>query len=392
MASEPRRLMFVEGNVDGTIGGSFFSLLFLVAGLDRGRFHATVVFAAENPLIPRFRAAGAEVVVIRPTAPYIAPSSLLRPVAKAVNFVRGFHGEPRRLARELKQRRIDLVHLNNSIIRNHAWMVAARRAGIPCITHERGINAAFPARAHYLGRRLDAVICISQAVRDNFQSLGLGDLRMHTILNGLDPGEMKVRQPADEIRAEFGLTPGRRVIGMVGTIRYWKGQDVLVRAVAALRERFPDIACLLIGTASPDDGSYERQVKAQIAELGLERHVIITGYRSNVADYVNALEIQVHSSTLPEPFGRVLLEAMALRKPLVASRGGAVPEIVDEGVTGLMFTPSDHADLARGLQELLIAPERARAMGEAGYRRLVERFGIDRNVAETQKLYESLLG
>ena len=116
----------------------------------------------------------------------------------------------------------------------------------------------------------------------------------------------------------------------------------------------------------------------------------MTGYRSDVADCVNALDVMIHASTDPEPFGRVLLEGMALRKPLVASRGGAVPEIVVDGETGLLFEPGDADDLDHALGDLVGNTGRRNRMGEAGYRRLIDEFGLDRNVERTQNLYRSL--
>lgn len=391
MATSAQRILYVEGNVDGTIGGSYYSLLFLVAELDRARYQPIVLFASSHRLVPRFEAVGAKVIVRKPMGPLVLPGPL-RLVAKAVNLWRGAVAEPRRLAELLRREKIALVHLNNSIIRNHPWMVAARMARIPCMTHERGINPSFPQRATTLAKGLDAVICISRAVHDNFQSLGLGHLKLVTIHNGLDPAEMKVtRDPAD-IRRELGLTPKGRLIGIVGNIKPWKGQEVVIEAMAQLKERYPDLVCLLIGDNSPDDAAYRQRIADQIREQGLDGRVVITGFRLDVANYVNALDVQVHASVNPEPFGRVLLEGMALSKPLVASGGGAVPEIVLDGQTGFLFQPGNAASLTGRLDALLADPRMAAAMGAAGRRRLETEFSIEHNVRATEGIYRTVLG
>jgi len=161
MATAAKRVLYVEGNVDGTVGGSYFSLLYLVCNLDRARYEPIVVFAADTALLPRFHAAGIR-TLIRPLPPAVRLRGPLgRLLAKGVNFWRGMVAEPLRLAALLRRERIALVHLNNSIVRNHSWMVGAMLAGVPCITHERGINERFPLRARLLARRLAAVICIS---------------------------------------------------------------------------------------------------------------------------------------------------------------------------------------------------------------------------------------
>lgn len=385
------RILYVEGNVDGTIGGSYYSLFYLVAGLDRGRFEPIVVFATDNSLVPRFNAAGVRTMIRRPPQPTVMRSAIGGIIAKAANFIRGWMLEPARLAALLRSERIALVHLNNSIVRNHSWMVAARLARIPCITHERGINPRFPFRARLLARRLAAVVCISRAVHDNFVANGLASLRLVTIHNGLDPAEMRVTRSTAEIRAELGISAQARVIGIVGNIKPWKGQEVVIRAIARLRDRFPDLVCLLIGDTSPDDSAYRAQILGQIADAGLAGRVLVTGFRRDVANYIAALEILVHASVNPEPFGRVLLEGMALHKPLVASNGGAVPEIVVDGGTGLLFTPGDSESLAARLLVLLEDAERLERMGNAGYQRMSSEFTIAHNVRTTQELYDEVL-
>lgn len=389
--SRPRRVLYVEGNVDGTVGGSFFSLLFLTSGLDRNRYQPLVVFCADNAIIPRFRAADIETRVILPRPALTLPTPVGRIAAKAGNFLRGFVLEPWTLARLLRAEGVELVHLNNSIIKNHVWMIAARLAKIPCVTHERGINPRYLARAQMLARGLAAVICISDAVRANFVERSVSGLNLVTIPNGLDPAEMHVQCSPEDVRRELGLAPDRPLVGMVGNIKPWKGQEVVIRAIALLKRQFPGIVCLLIGNTSPESADYHRRILALVEEFGLADNIIIMGYRREVADYVNAVQVLIHASILPEPFGRVLLEGMALRKPLVASRGGGVPEIVVDGVTGRLYRPGAPDHLAECLAQLLHDRAAASRMGEAGYNRLCTRFSIDRNVSATQELYDHIL-
>jgi glycosyltransferase involved in cell wall biosynthesis len=385
-----KRLLYVEGSDDGTIGGSHFSLLFLVSGLDQMRFQPLVVFATENGLLPRYHASGLRTLIV-PFGRVRHSGRMGRLFAKALDFCRTYLVLPRRLARILRRERIDLVHLNNSIGQNHAWMLAARLAGVPCITHERSLRRDFIARDRRLARKLDAVICISSAVRENFIALGLGDLPLVTIFNGLDPAQIQATRTSADVRAEIGVAPDARLIGIVGRIVPWKGQEMVIRAMGLLREEFPDLECVLIGDFSPNAVTHRERLAALTRELGIASRVHITGFRKDVANYINALDIQVHASIDPEPFGRVLLEAMALSKPLVASNGGAVPEIVMHEHTGLLFEPGNPAALAAALRTLLADRPRAAAMGAAGRARLLAEFSVHRNIEQTQALYERLL-
>lgn len=393
----PRRILYCEGNVDGTIGGSFYSLLFLVENLDRTRFHPIVVFHRDHVLIPRFEASGADVHVIAPSPPlrlrtdvwrWAAP--LAKVLQKAINAWRGMIGEGLRRALFLRRHRVDLVHLNNSILRNHPWMLAAWLTRTPCVTHERGINPFYSREARFFARRLRAIICISGAVRASLVERRVAHQRLVLIHNGLDPSGIRPSVPGGAIRARHGIPPSASVVGMVGNIKEWKGQDVVVRACGRLRARLPNLYCVLVGDTAEGDLAYRRQLEDLVRERDLQQHVIFAGYQPNPADYMNAMDVVVHASTLPEPFGRVLIEAMALGKPLVASRDGAVTEIVAEEASGLTFAPGDDADLANQMYRLLTDTNFAATVGENARRRVSEKFDIRRNVEKTQALYEDI--
>lgn len=386
--SSAKRILYVEGNVDATVGGSYFSLLYLVSGLDRKKYEPIVVFAAKNDLMARFESRGIRTIVRPLLPPVTSVHRLGRVPVKIINFSRGWLIEPFRLAALLRRERVSLVHLNNSIIKNHAWMIAAYIARVPCITHERGINPRFLPRAIFLARSLKAIICISGAVQNNFRALGLEKLALVTIHNGLDPTEMRVTRSPINVRTELGLDESCRLVGMVGNIKEWKGQEVVVRAMAKIRQEFPDVVCLLIGDTSPADEAYRNRLATLIEQHQLGSRVLITGYRKDIPNYINALDVQVHASIEPEPFGRVLLEGMALAKPLVASDGGAVQEIVIKGETGMIFRAGSADELASCLEQILSNPQDAAKMGEAGLRRLLSQFSIDQHVAAVQRIYD----
>jgi glycosyltransferase involved in cell wall biosynthesis len=395
-------VLFCETNPDGTIGGSFYSLLYLVKGLDKTRFAPLVLFQRSHGLLDAFRAAGAETIVWEKPRPFRfaphlpGPLALAMPlvlaVQKGMNVFRVLLWPTVLRVLFLWRRRVDLVHLNNSILRNHDWMLAARLLGRRCISHERGINEHYPPLARYLGRGLDAIICISEAVRTTMAAAGADFGNLRTIHNGLDPAEVRPKVPAAAMRARLAIPPGADVIVMLGNLKVWKGQESVVRAVDRVRRSRPLVRCLFVGDTAAADRPFEEGLRRLVAELGLESNVVFAGYHPNVADLVLLADVVVHASILPEPFGRVVLEAMACRKPVVASLAGGVTEIVDHGRTGLLFPPGDDQALAAAILELLGDPDRAVRMGEAGYARLLERFNISRNVEATEATYDLVLG
>jgi glycosyltransferase involved in cell wall biosynthesis len=394
------RILFCENNVDGTVGGSYYSLLYLVKGLDRTRYRPTVVFYSDHILVPAFRQAGADVLIWSRSAPYSLGASgrgglkalarLLAPVRKALNFARGFVVEGLTRAWFLKRNGFDLVHLNNSILQGHDWMLAARLTGTPCVSHERGINEYYPRAARYFGSGLGAIVCISDAVRTTMERQGADFGNLVTIHNGLDPEALAFRTSPEALRREWALADDTPVVVMVGNIKAWKGQETLVRAIDRVRRTHPSVRCLLVGDTSPLDRSYDATLRELIASLGLTEHVLFTGFQRHVADFMRMADVVVHASVAPEPFGRVILEAMACRKPVVGSRAGAIPEIIEEGETGLTFPPGDAEALAAALERVLADPAGARSLGDRGYDRLIARFHIAQNVQATERVYEGL--
>jgi glycosyltransferase involved in cell wall biosynthesis len=399
--ARPTRILYCETNVDGTVGGSYYSLLYLLKGLDRCRYHPIALFSSDHTLMPAYRAAGIETLVWPGPRPFTfakrfkkAPrllASAAFAAQKGLNLARGYLFSSVVRAAFLRRNRIDVVHLNNSILYNHDWMLAARLAGIKGICHERGINNYYPAVAKYFGKRLDAIVCISDAVRSNMVDRGVNFANMVTIHNGLDPDAMRIERSPEQLRAAFGFTPETPVVGMVGNIKAWKGQHTVVQAIARVVRVHPELKCLFVGDTSPADVPYAEEVRRLVESLQLEQHIVFAGFQRNVTDFLRMFDVVIHASVAPEPFGRVLLEAMACRKAVVGARAGAVPEIVDDGRTGLTFTPADAEGLAEAILALVSDRLRAQRMGEEGYARLVKHFHIARNVESTQRLYETVL-
>lgn len=403
-SNSPIKVLYCENNVDGTIGGSYYSLLYLVKNLDRQRYHPIVIFYTEHTLLPAYREAGVETYVWKKARTFTFGGAYhgiwkwlrpIRPIAlvlqKGLNVLHEFVFPALARAWYLKRNGVQIVHLNNSILYNHDWMFAAKLAGTRCVTHERGINDAFRASAKFFGKRLDAVICISEAVRRNMHDRGADFGNLVVIHNGLDPASMKVKTRPDALRAAYAIDPEAVVIGMVGNIKSWKGQDTLVRAMDRVRRVFPSVRCLLVGDTSPSDKEYEQSLHELVAGLGLDKYVIFTGFQRDVGDFLMMFDVVVHASVLPEPFGRVILEAMACRKPVIGARAGAIPEIVEEGKTGLTFPPGDSERLAEAIMLLAGDREKGHRFGEAGFNRLVNEFHIARNIGATQGLYERIL-
>jgi len=368
-----RRILYAEQNTDGTVGGSYYSLLDIARTIDRDRYEPVVLFHRNNPLFPRFDAICR--TIIRP------PGVRIRDITAR--------------ARLLRREGIDLVHLNNDVGEVAGWLLAARVAGIPCISHQRGIARLSRSRL-FFARRLDAVVAIARFLADDLAAKGIDPGLVTTIHNGIDPAAVRAaaRRDRDDMRASLGIDPERLLVGMVGNIKPWKGQLVLARAMRAVAGRVPAAACLFLGGVSPErpeDEAYLAEVRAAVGEAGLADQTVFAGFRDDPFDVMRSLDLLVHASVEPEPLGRVILEGMALGTPVVAAAAGGPLEIVEDGVSGMLTPPGDEEALAEAIVSLLLDPGLRREMAGRARRRIEERFLLVDRIADLERLYARLL-
>ena len=388
----PARVLYCESSADSTIGGSHYCLLYLLEHLDRARFEPTVVFYEAHALLSRFEAA-ADTIIHPKDRPvqWSGAGGLLSWLGRGVNFAKFLAVVAGHVA-FLRRHRIDLVHLNNSITRHQDWMLAARLAGTPCVVHERGLSERYSVRDRGYARRVDLIIPMSAWIRDHMVARGVDAGNIRVMYDGLDPALVKVTSPAAAMRASWHLPPAARVVGIVGNVRPWKGQETVVKAVIEVVRSVPDVVCFFVGATTSADEDYLAGMKRLVADAGIEQHVRFTGYQKDVPNFINMMEVLIHASVAPEPFGMVVLEGMAQRKPVIGSRAGGPVEMIVEGETGFTFPPGDAAALAVAVRDLLGDRDRARRMGEAGYQRLVNVFTMARYMEDIHGAYEAVLG
>lgn len=368
-----RRILYAEQNTDGTVGGSYYSLLDIVRTVDRGRYEPVVLFHRDNPLRPRFDATCR--TIVRP------PGGRIRDIPARAGL--------------LRHERIALVHLNNDVGEVAEWLLAARLAGIPCVSHQRGRSRLSRPRL-FFARRLDAVVAIARFLADELAVQGIDAGLVTTIHNGIDPAAVRAaaRRDRNDMRASLGIEPDRPLVGMVGNIKPWKGQVVLARAMRSVAEQVPGAMCLFLGgvsTARPEDRAYLAEVRAVVEEAGLTGRTVFAGFRNDPHDVMRALDLLVHASIEPEPLGRVILEGMALGTPVVAAAAGGPLEIIEHGVSGILTPPGDEKSLAEAIVSLLLDPDRRRAVADAAARRIHERFLLVERIADLERLYARLL-
>jgi len=395
--AKPTKILFLEHNVDGTVGGSHFCLLEICRHIDRNRFTPVVWFFQENPLVGSFRNAGADVVVARPPSPIRFPGNSNTLVRRALsigqsaaNVMRIILSNRAWWEHRLRAAGIGLVHLNNSAMSDVDLQLACLRLGIPCGAHQRG----YPVERDWLtlrvARQLRAVVAISSSVRDDLIGRGLHASQLQLVFDGIDVERIKRTLPASDAALEaLGIPPGSRLLGIVGNVKRWKGQMVVAQAIAQLHAKYPGLKCLMVGAVADD--KYFSEIVQFCEASGISEVVRFAGFHPSPPSLMARMEIVLHSSTQPEPFGIVLLEAMALGRPVIATRAGGPMDIIEDGESGLLVAPGEALEMAAAIECLLKDDAERKRIGEAGRARVHAHFTARVNVDRLQAIYDKLL-
>lgn len=375
------------------MGGSHRALYDLATGLDRSRYQPVVLFYQSNEFVERLQRNGIEVITYedimqRERRIYHERGRLRRTFEMAVSVKRRYN--------VLRRHRIDLVHFNNSPWYGcDDWSPAAKLLGIPVVSSAMGIppeeSAAEPVRA-WLVRRLDRILPVSQLIADMWLDAGVRRNQIKVVHHGIDVRGVtaRVRRTTAQVRRELQIPEGSLLVAMVGNVREWKGQHVVIEALhlldPAVLER---ITLVFAGGESAEDKGYRRRLDEMIAQFGLHSRVRFLGFRNDVPDIMAASDIVVHASIQPEPGGIVVLEAMAFGAAIVAAARGGHTEVMIDG-TGLVFDTERPQELAACLTRLTTDEELRARLGRAANER-IRQFSLERNVAETQAVYDELL-
>ena len=359
--------------------GADIGLLHSVKSLDREKYYPIVVLPDDMPagmLSTELDRLGIEY--------HIAPLGILRRkyfslrqiVPLAIQLLRGVLY----VRATARRRGAVLVYVNTVVAASGA--VGGRLAGVPVLWHIREIlSIARPVRwalHQTMSFCADRIVCISAAVRDSLlkeapQLAGKSVVVYNAISVAASNGKMNI-----PLREELGVPPGVPLVGMVGRITHWKGQEILAEAAGLVAQSRPDVHFVAVGSYFADESHYLHNLQSLIDSLGLKGRFHIANYRSNVTDVYRALDIFVLPSRKPEPFGRVTVEAMMQGRAVIATNHGGTCELIQEGVTGMLVPPSDPRALVTAIERLLKDRTLGEKMGQAAAMYARENFSMPR--------------
>ncbi|MHB8571673.1 MAG: glycosyltransferase [Candidatus Dormibacteria bacterium] len=384
-----RRVIFIDHIPE--LSGGEIALLTLVRHLDRSHWSALVVLAAEGPFAESLREHGVDVEVL-PLSHQTRHRGKGSGWRLFLDLRLGLEliGYALRLSRLLRRERAALVHTNSLKADIYGGM-AARLAGVPCVWHLRDrvdrdyLSLPLLRLFRWTLRWMPAhLICNSLATANSVE--GVGSAPRTVIASGVslpDPERLAHLPHPDRARP---------TIGMVGRIAPWKGQREFVEVAALMAARLPRAEFWIAGAALfAGDRAYADEVRLQVEVLGLSDRIRFLGFVRDVYPVMSALDVVVHASVIAEPLGKVLLEAMAVGRPVVATDLGGAREVVVQGRTGILVPPRQPEAMADAIELLLLHPEVADRMGREGQARVAALFEAGATTRQVERVYESVL-
>lgn len=392
-----RRILFVHSSDE--MYGSDVVLLELVRRLDRSVFEPLVALPTDLPYHDGLTRLSDELGRMGVAYRHVDHAVLRRRYLSARNlpgFAARFWRGSRELARWIRAEDIQLVHANTVSVWGGA--LAAKLTHRPLVWHVHEIIAE-PRWLRWLVARVvtgvsDRVVAISNPVAEHLLAFGAvkgARSKVSVIPDAVDTDRFKPGSSGGLLRERWGIAPGQVLVGAVGRIHTWKGHEVLVEAARLLRDRCPECRYVIAGDIVPGQPAPRESLEAAIAAHDLAGRVRLVGFCPDAPEVMAALDVLVLTSTAPEPFGLVLLEAMASGKPVIATAQGGPLEIVVDGKTGFLIPPRDPAALANAIERLVDKRDLRERMGAAGRTRAESDFAFASHVRSVEGLYHELI-
>ncbi len=375
--------------------GSDMVLLHLVKRLNRAVFRPYVLLPTDLPYEGKLSRSLSQAGV--------AHESLAMPVLRRRYF--SLRGGPRfanalirgadNVMAVARRENVALIHSNTSAVWGGA--LAASRLHLPHIwhVHELITEPALVRRliAWMINRYSTRVVAISEAVAAHLlaDSPALAG-RISVIYDAVDAERFSPSVDGAALRSAWGAVPQDVLVGVVGRISAWKGQAFFLKAFARALRSQPTLKAVIVGDVAPGETWRKEELRSLAAELGVAQRIVWAGYHDNAPTVMAALDILALPSIRPEPFGMVIIEAMASGKPVIATAHGGPLESVVDGETGLLVSPADPEEMGAALVRLSDDRRLRAEMGANGRRRAVDVFGFRQHVQAFQDLYHDLLG
>jgi glycosyltransferase involved in cell wall biosynthesis len=374
-------------------GGEFLTS-YLITHLRKDLFQPILVYANEGILIQEIKKHGIDSIQLqldnRITNIYPREIKIYNPFFILLFFWRLMVGGAIfKLKKLLKINEVKLIYCADNLSKLIGG-IAGKLAGIKVVAH---CHDDF--KEDFLGKTirmfyllfLDRILTVSERVRKFFTVNNKISQKTITVYNGINANVFNPQVVSSNIKNELGLGKNTVIIGSIGVLEKDKGQKYLIEAIAILKsEGINNIACIICGT-----GLEETNLKKLVYANGLSDEVLFLGFRNDIPSVLKILDMIVITSLTIESFSMVAVEAMSMKVPVIATKVGGLPEVVDDGKTGILIPPGDVDALSKAIKYLLKNPELKLEMGKNARNRVLQKFTIEENVRRTEDIFLQML-
>ncbi|RKX98516.1 MAG: hypothetical protein DRP55_08140 [Spirochaetes bacterium] len=388
----PTKILFL--NHTAFLGGAEVMLIRLIKYLNRNLIEPIAIIAEEGPLVEQLRSYGVRsyIVPIDPRTLALKRDKYEMRFTKIVHTLNIYRKYVYKIANFAKSKGIDKIFCNNVRAQIYGTL-AGYFSNIPVIWRFHDIlseyDFIYPVRKlmSFLASRkiVVKILCVSQAVENSLRKEGIKGWKLQTIYNGIETFDKSTSK--GKLRQQYGISTNTKLIGIIGRITLWKGQEIVIKAVSKVLKNGLDIVLLVVGSPfSEEERKYEKNLRKLAKDLGLRRQIIFTGFRKDIPSVLKELDLVVHASLNPDPFPTVILEAMAAGRPVIASNCGGVPEMVQHEETGLLFPSGDSDRLAECIRYALSNEEKMRMWGQNARKQAFDKFSIEKYIKNTETI------
>lgn len=387
-----KSILFIHQSAE--LYGSDKTILMFISNLDKNKYLPVVILPFDGPLRVEFEKNNIKVII----SPVL---KLYRKMFTPKNILKFF--------KEYKDgiKALDKLHkeYNFKLVYSHTLAALigisfAKKNQIKHLWHVQEIIAK-PKLFNFLFKKILALKSNHKIIYDSKETMNFWIKDNQALIkksdfiwNGLDVNQKSITSQAniDVVRKDyFGTNENTIVIGLVGRINSWKGQQLLLKAFSSVADKHLEAKLVFIGSAPPNQEFFETDLINKIKTFNLEDRVKIIPFQNNIWQFWDALDIAVVPSTEPEPFGMVAIEAMMAKKPVIAANHGGLTEIVVANKTGILFDPNNDKALASAIVSLLNKPELRKDFGDEGYIRANTVFSLQNHVDKFEKTFEELI-
>ncbi|HHT9110000.1 MAG TPA: glycosyltransferase family 4 protein [Candidatus Brocadiaceae bacterium] len=356
-------MKIIHIDTEKTWRGGEQQLLYLVKGLKERGQDSSVVCQPGSPLEDVVKKAGIDAIPIK--------------MSGEIDLLAAW-----KISRLLRHNKYDIMHAHTS----HAHFIGllSRLFGkVKAMVVSRRVD--FPIKSRFKYNAFDVrYIAVSEAIKKVMIDGGVASEKISVVRSCIDLRKFDTAVISD-VRAEFGIKKDAILVGNIAHMADHKGQIYLVRTADIVRKKYPDVRFIIVG-----DGELRNNLESEAQKLGLNKSLIFTGFRKDVVNFLAAIDIFAFPSHL-EGLGTSLLDAMAMRKPIVSTTAGGIPEVVENGVHGILVPPKDPESFADAITRLIENPEVRLRYGITGRELVEEKFTIDKLVEGTLSIYKKIL-